>query len=50
MLYISLRHRTETDGGSPTVIPANAGIQERETLPIALDARFRGHDDEGQLR
>jgi hypothetical protein len=30
----------------PLVIPAQAGIQGRETLLVALDARFRGHDEE----
>jgi hypothetical protein len=27
------------------VIPAKAGIQSRETGLVALDARFRGHDE-----
>jgi hypothetical protein len=28
-----------------SVIPAQTGIQGRETSLVALDARFRGHDE-----
>jgi hypothetical protein len=28
-----------------SVIPAQAGIQSGENLLVALDARFRGHDE-----
>jgi sulfide dehydrogenase cytochrome subunit len=31
----------------PGVIPAKAGIQSRRTRWLLLDARFRGHDNEG---
>jgi hypothetical protein len=35
-------------GSPPVVIPAKAGIQESRapTVPVILDARFRGHDED----
>jgi len=35
VLYISLRHRTETEGISPTVIPAKAGNQAQDGQSVA---------------
>src|SRR5262249_15142006 len=40
----------ETTRSLPSVIPAKAGIQGGKTTLVALDARFRGHDDKKKRR